>query len=135
MVDQPTCGKGLAENSVLPARLGDLIASMAGVLVVHTEALDLEDERSQREHDVYLNLAAEQREVATRLRAIGDEMAGYRDLPMGRHDPNAMSSPKAAAAFEQFLTAEQHLLALLEARVPQDRQMLDEIRGAGKGGL
>ena len=131
MVDQPTCGQGLAENSVLPARLGDLIASMASVLDVHTEALDLEDERSQREHDVYLKLAAEQREVATRLRAIGDEMAGFRGLPMGKHDPNAMSSPQAAGAFEEFVTAEQQLLTLLEARVPQDRQMLDEMRRAG----
>ena len=105
MADQPTCGQGLAENSVLPARLGDVIASMARVLEVHTEALDLEDERSQREHDVYLKLVLEQREVATRLRAIGDEMTGFRGLPMGKHDPAAMTSANAIGAFEEFVTA------------------------------
>ena len=132
MVDQPTCGQGLAENSVLPARLGDLIASMAGVLDVHTEALDLEDETSQREHDVYLKLAAEQREVATRLRAIGDEMAGYRDLPMAKHDPEAMTSPKAVEAFEEFLAVEEQLLTMLDDRVRKDKAMLDEMRRASE---
>jgi hypothetical protein len=29
MEHQPTCGKGLAESSVLPAKLGELTASMA----------------------------------------------------------------------------------------------------------
>jgi hypothetical protein len=131
VVDQPTCGQGLAENSVLPARLGDLIASMAGVLEVHTEALDPQDESSRREHDVYLELASEQRDAAARLREIGDEMAGYRDLPMGTHDPAAMTSRKAVGAFAEFVAVEEQLLKMLGDRVPQDRQMLDEMRRAG----
>jgi hypothetical protein len=132
MVDQLTCGQGLAENAILPARLGDLIASIADVLDVHTEALDLEDERSQREHDVYLKLAAEQREVATRLRAIGDEMAGYRDLPMAKHDPDVMTSPKAVGAFEEFVAVEEQLLTMLDDRVRKDKAMLDEMRRASE---
>ena len=32
MHDQPTCGQGIAANSVLPAAGGDLLAAMAGVL-------------------------------------------------------------------------------------------------------
>ncbi len=116
---------------MLPARLGDLIESMAEVLEVHTEALELRDENSRREHDVYLKLATEQHGAAARLRAIGDEMAGYRDLPIGTHDPAAMTSPKAVGAFEEFVAVEEQLLTLLEARVPQDRQMLDEMRRAG----
>ena len=31
MDDQPTCGKGLAANSALPAKLEDLTAAMAQV--------------------------------------------------------------------------------------------------------
>ncbi len=30
--DQQTCGKGLAENSILPAKLGELISAMAANL-------------------------------------------------------------------------------------------------------
>ena len=38
--DQPTCGKGLAANAVLPARLGELMAARAEVLERHMKALD-----------------------------------------------------------------------------------------------
>jgi hypothetical protein len=35
--DQPTCGQGLAENAVLPAKLGELIASVAANLEARVE--------------------------------------------------------------------------------------------------
>ena len=73
-VDQVTCGQGLAANAVIPAKLGELIASMAEILEVHTKALD---------------------------------------------------------AFAAFLTTEQQLLALLQERLEQDREMLDQMRTAG----
>src|SRR5688500_11569982 len=100
VVEQQTCGEGLAQNSGLPAKLGQVIASMARVLEVHTDALDLEDPDSRRERDVYLRLAEEQREAAARLQAVAEELAGYHDLPMGRHDPAAMTSAKAVEAFD-----------------------------------
>jgi hypothetical protein len=132
--DQRTCGQGLAENSTIPAQLGALTASMAEVLEAHLEALDLQDENARQEHAAYLKLALEQRRVAGELRAIAEEMAGYRDLPMGRHDPHAVSSPKAFRAFESFVTVEHQLLELLHARVEQDRSMLGEMRRAGGSG-
>ena len=36
--DQPTCGKGLAENSILPAKLSELIAAMVENLEAHMKA-------------------------------------------------------------------------------------------------
>jgi hypothetical protein len=44
MEEEPTCGKGLAEQSVLPAKLGQLMASLADNLEVHLKALDLPDD-------------------------------------------------------------------------------------------
>jgi hypothetical protein len=35
MEDQRTCGKGLAEHSALPAKLGELTAAMAENLEIH----------------------------------------------------------------------------------------------------
>jgi hypothetical protein len=58
-------------------------------------------------------------------------MAGYRDLPMGRHEEKAMSSPRFREAFEKFVTREQELQALLQKRIEGDRQMLIEMAGAG----
>jgi hypothetical protein len=131
VADPPTCGQGLAEHSSLPAKLGELTASVAQILEVHTGALDLEDEHARGEHGVYLKLAEEHRRTAAELQAMGREMAGYRDLPMGRHDPTVMSSPKAVKAFEGFVKAERELLALLQERLRQDQELLAGMRPGG----
>jgi hypothetical protein len=132
MEDQPTCGKGLAQHSALPAKLGALTASVAELLDVHMKALDLTDRDSKTEHAAYAALAKEHRRIATRLEATAKRMAGYRDLPMGRHDPKAMSSPRAIKAFERFVKLEHELVALLQGRLEQDRKMLIEM-GRARG--
>jgi hypothetical protein len=127
MAEQPTCGRGLAENSPLPAKLGELTASLAENLEVHLRALDLDDEHARRERGAYEQLAARYRDVAARLEATSRAMAGYRDLPMARHDQEAMSSPEVAEAFERFVDLKQELLALLQGEVERDRRMLAEM--------
>ncbi len=133
MADQPTCGQGLAQNSPLRTKLGELVGSTSGVLEIHMAALDPGDEDTGLERRAYQRLAQEHREIGARLLVLGEEMAGYRDLPMGRHDPRVMASPPAVEAFEKFLQAERELLALLQQRVPQDQRMLEQMRGAGRG--
>jgi hypothetical protein len=124
MDDHPTCGKGLAENAVLPAKLGELTASVADILEAHMPALDLNDERSKREYEVYRLLVEDHRQASLQLEAIGKQMAGYRDLPMGRHDDKAMAASAVVESFQRFVELEQELLALLQRRVERDRQML-----------
>jgi hypothetical protein len=124
MEEEPTCGKGLAAHSTLPAKLGELTDAVAENLEVHMTALDLEDENARREHAAYESLAREHRAIAARLRALGEEMAGYRDLPMGRHDMTAMSSPPVLAAFTTLVRVEQELLTLLQEREALNREML-----------
>jgi hypothetical protein len=50
---ETTCGTGIAENAILPARLADLMASMAAVLDVHQRALDPTDASSRLEIEAY----------------------------------------------------------------------------------
>lgn len=130
MPEQPTCGKGLAENSVLPGKLGELVAAMGQVLEVHMKALDLEDVNSKQEFEAYKDLAREHRQIAASLAATAQEMAGYRDLPMGRHDEKAMAAPRALEVFENFVRRKQELLTLLQQMIVQDQKMLDNTRGA-----
>ena len=134
MAEQRTCGQGLAEHSVLTAKLGELTDAVASNLEVHMKALDLDDGNAKKEHGVYLKLAKEHRQVAARLQAVAAEMAGNRDLAMGRHDRTAMVSPEVLEAFERFVKAELELLALLQERVEQDQTMLLEMARAGGGG-
>jgi hypothetical protein len=132
LADQPTCGQGLAGRSTLPTKLGELSASLADNLEVHTSALDLSDENAKQEHAVYLRLIETHRAIAAQLEALGEEMAGYRNLPMGKHDPDAMSSPEVAAAFDRYVNVERELLAQLQERVEEDQHILADMRASGE---
>jgi hypothetical protein len=128
---EQTCGRGLAEHSVLPAQLAEVTEAMADNLQAHLQALELDDEAARQEHAVYLRLAEEQRQAAGRLRAVAGEMAAAHDLPMGRHDAQTMASPEVADAFQRFVKAKQELGALLQRMLEQDRQLLAGMGGAG----
>jgi hypothetical protein len=130
MNDEPTCAKGLAEHSALPAKLGELVGALAENLELHQKTLDLTDANAVKEHDAYVKLAREHRSIATQLQTTAAHMAGYRDLPMGRHDERAMADPKLLDAFTRFVRTEEELLALLQKSVERDQAMLGEMRGS-----
>ena len=127
-MEQPTCGQGLAENSWLPGKLGELAAAMAETLDVHMRLLDANDPQTKQEYEVYYQLANEQRETAARLLTTANEMAGARELPMGRHDFSDRSRTSMLEAFEKYVRIEQELLALLEQTSQQDQVMLAQMR-------
>jgi hypothetical protein len=133
MDDQPTCGKGLAEHSALPAKLADLEDAFAKNLELHQQTLDLSDGNSRKELDAYVKLAREHRTIAAQLRETAEHMAGYRDLPMGRHDDRALADPRLFEAFERFVKIEEELLAQLQVALERDRHMLDAFSGQGRG--
>jgi hypothetical protein len=126
--EQPTCGKGLAENSVLPAKLAALLAAMAENLETHMQALDLTDQNSRAEYDAYEELVKEFRQITSQLQATANQMSGYRDLPMGRHDQKAMTRPRVRESFEKFVKQKQALLSLLEQTTERDEQLLETMR-------
>ena len=128
-MEQATCGRGLAEHSALPGRFAEVVDALADNLQAHLPALALEDEAAREEHAVYLRLVEEHRQAAGRLRAVAGEMAAARDLPMGRHHQEAMTSPEVGDAFRRFVAASHKLLALLQRTVEQDRELLDRLGG------
>jgi uncharacterized protein YfiM (DUF2279 family) len=114
MADPATCGHGLAEHSRLPLALAELFDHSAENLEVHLDTLDLTDEHARTERDVWVRVAAQHRSIAAELRATGELMARHRDLPIARHDTEALSSARVVAAFEGFVAAEQAVAALLQ---------------------
>ena len=127
MDDQPTCGKGLAAHSTLPAQLAAVSNAVADVLEHHQAGLVLSDANAQRERDAYRELVDAHRLAAAQLEATAKRMAAYRDLPMGEHDMNALMSPENTGAFARLVASEEALLALLRARVAEHRAMLSEM--------
>jgi hypothetical protein len=125
--DEWTCGKGLAASAVLPERLGTVLAAMAEVLRVHMEALDPEDDASQREHEAYRSVSQQLGQMASHLDVLAREMIAYRDLPMGRHDMEAMNRPIVRESFASFVARKQDLLTLLQGMAESDREMLAQM--------
>jgi hypothetical protein len=124
-MDEPqTCGKGLAQRSALPARVSALSAAMAGVLETHQQTLDLTDDNARAEQIAYQQLADDYRRLTSQLRATADRMLGYRDLPMARHDAQAMLGPQIRGALANLVDRERELAALLKAWIEEDQAML-----------
>ena len=109
--DEPTCGKGLAANAVVPKTIAELLTAMAELFEAHTDALDPKDTAARPEIKAYESLASGYREGAKQLAALEKEMAGYRDLPMPEHDPAAMK--RQEAVYETVLAARHRLRAIL----------------------
>ena len=93
-------------------------------------ALDRDDPAAAREYDLYERVARGLRAAAADLRAASEEMAGARDLPMGRHDMAAMTAPDVLEAFERSVAAEEALQALLGERREWREGMLATMREA-----
>jgi hypothetical protein len=124
MADEPTCGKGLAEHSALPAKLAELIGSVADNLEIHTKTLYPADANARRELDAYESLTRQHRQIAALLRSTAEEMADYRDLPMGRHDEAALSDPQLVDTFERLVSIRRETVELLQAMLEQEEAML-----------
>src|SRR5687768_17638173 len=122
--DRPTCGKGLAANAVLPAKLAELIAAQGEVLKRHARALDPADATAQAELDAYTRLERAHGAVARELASLAEEMASYRNLPMCRHNMTVITDPKGQTeAFRRFLAMERELLALLQAKLEAEEKL------------
>jgi hypothetical protein len=112
--DPQTCGKGLAANATLPAKLAELLSAQAEVLERHMKALDSTQADAQQELEAYAALVSAFRASSSQLSAIADQMASYRDLPMPSHDPRIMADPHGQMeAYAKFLAIKRELIALL----------------------
>lgn len=127
MDEEPTCGRGLAQNADLPEALGGVAAGLAENLEVHVRALDGADAAAAREREVYERVARSLRGAAADLRAAATEMASAIDLPMGAHDMAELTTTDTLDAFESFVAAGEHLRRLLVERRAEDEQMLAAI--------
>lgn len=127
-MDEPTtCGQGLAASAPLPARLGALVTALADVLDTHREALALTDDAARQEAEAYGRIVGQLRLSAEQLEATAEQMVGSRDLPMGAHDMDALSSPHAVGIFAALVRGERELAELLGRRIEDDEAMLRDM--------
>jgi hypothetical protein len=63
--------------------------------------------------------------ACSRNTATAQEMVGYRDLPMGQHDMQAMAHQ--VEPFKTFVQLKRNLLTLLQEMDKEDQAMLEEM--------
>jgi hypothetical protein len=132
-VEEPTCGRGLAQSAVVPEALAAVAAGVAQNLEVHMRALHPDDDAAVQERRVYERVAHGLRGAAADLRATAAEMTAAVDLPMGEHDVTAVTAAEILDAFQGLVAAEDALRRLLEARRGDHEQLLTAIRGETGG--
>jgi hypothetical protein len=121
--DEPTCGKGIAAHAVISHKLGALIDGIADNFEQHLPALDGNDAATRGERAAYASLLVKHREIATLLRAVGDEMASCQGLAMPAHDMAVLQAEPAAKAFEHYIVTLRATVAALQAVLAEDQQL------------
>jgi hypothetical protein len=118
-----SCGAGLAQHAAVPRRMAAYLAELAETLELHRRMLVLDDPNSAREDEVYRDLAASYRDLATGLRETTERMAAQRELPMGAHDESQWSD-EHLRAFTRFVREQSALTRVLQEAAAHDEQML-----------
>lgn len=131
--DEPTCGRGLAQASAVPAGLASVAAGLAENLEVHLRALDLSDTAAVQEQETYESIARSLHSAAVSLRTAAVEMHSAESLPVAAHDMAAMTTPEIVDAFGGYVTAADNLRQLLEAERSDNELMLAAIRTEVQG--
>jgi hypothetical protein len=121
---RPTCGAGLADRSALHLAVAEVMEAIAENLEAHIPSLPMNDPLAEPERDAYLLLEGEHRRLVEALRMVGSRMAGYRELPMPEHDPEALTGPAVVGAFRRYLAAQERLLEVVRRTTEADRALL-----------
>jgi hypothetical protein len=132
MSDEQTCGKGLADNAVLPAKLAELIDSQAAVLEHHMSSLDRAEPPGRAEYDAYASLVTQHRQIGRLLAQTAENMMASRDLPMAGHNIDALSNAIAVTVFQKFVQREEELAAMLKRHVEAHLVMLQSMNTANR---
>jgi hypothetical protein len=103
------------------------VTALADVLDAHREALPLTDGAARQEAEAYGRIVGHLRISAEHLETTAEQMVASRDLPMGGHDMDALSSPHAVGIFAALVRSERELLELLGHRIEDDEAMLADM--------
>jgi uncharacterized protein YndB with AHSA1/START domain len=118
-----SCGAGLAQHAAVPRRIALYLADLAETLELHRMMLVLEDSNAKLEDDVYRDLSANFRSIATQLKETAGRMSAQETLPMGAHDQSKWSD-KHLKAFSRFVHEQGALATVLRVAAARDESML-----------
>lgn len=122
-----TCGMGLAQQSVVPAGIADLLRALTEILETHLPTIDTGDESGQLEAEAYTYLSGEFASISAHLGRGAATMGSYRDLPPAGHHEEALADPALLEPFRNFVAIETELADLLTRAAREDGRLLAEL--------
>jgi uncharacterized protein YndB with AHSA1/START domain len=125
--DAPTCGIGIAQHATIPAKIGVMFEGLAETLELHRKMLVMDDPSARKEDEVYRELAANWKQIASLVHQAAGKMAAQRELPMGAHDETKWSK-EHLSAFKKFVNAQSQALSLLRVAAERDEKMLASMK-------
>ena len=126
--DEPTCGKGLAKNAVVPERMARLLQATANVLENHIRSLNRKDSSGNREIEAYERLVRDHRAAAIQVDALAEAMRSYRDLPVAEHDMSALGDARSVDVMDALVRADEALLSPVRDRAAAHGEMLSSMK-------
>ena len=123
-----TCGMGLAQHAMIPAKMAGFLAALAETLETHIPTIDLAGAAGRAERDAYTELARDHAELASRLGAAADRMRSYEGLPAAPHHEEALADPALLETFARFVAVQAELAALLRESADEDGELLRGFR-------
>jgi hypothetical protein len=121
MANQPTCGQMIASKAVIPQKLAAGATSVAEMMDVHAKIMSAnKDKASQAEVKGLREIAKSQRQVATDLDKVMNEMKKAGSWPAAPHDMDKMKSdPELKSATEKAIAAHKEIIAELQKTVAE----------------
>jgi hypothetical protein len=126
MANQPACGQMIAGKAVIPQKLAAGATSVAEMLDAHAKFLaGNKDKASQAEVKGLRELAKSQRQVATDLDKLMNEMKKAASWPAAPHDMAKMKSdPELKSASEKAIATHKEIIAELQKMVAEMEKMM-----------
>lgn len=119
-----TCGQMMAEKADLPAKMSEVMTSVADMMDAHAKLMTGSKEAKQ-EAAAFTKMAKEHRDLATRFKKTSDGMKKMGDLPAAEHDMAKMKAdPKVQASMKAMLQSHKDMIALMQREVAEMEKMM-----------
>jgi predicted Rossmann fold nucleotide-binding protein DprA/Smf involved in DNA uptake len=119
MANQMTCGQMIASKAVIPQKLAAGASSVAEMMEAHAKLMSAnKDKASQAEVKGLHELVKSQKQVATDLDKVMNEMKKASSWPAAPHDAAKMKSdPELKSATEKVIATHKEVIAELQKLV------------------
>ncbi|MGQ0506009.1 MAG: hypothetical protein ACT4TC_11905 [Myxococcaceae bacterium] len=133
--DEITCGQWMASKAPLPAKLGELMASIADNMDSHAKWTSAsKDKNAKKEVEIVSKVAKTHRDLGTNYTRLSEEMTKHKDLPAVQHDPKAMDMAKMTEGMTKQIKLQREMAQMIIKDADEAEAHLNQMKAHGGSG-